>query len=44
MEITEDYFMSQNDEFIEEIHRANPIENIMSSYIQLKKHGKTYLC
>ena len=36
--------MSQNDEFIEEIHRANPIENIMSSYIQLKKHGKTYLC
>ncbi len=35
--------MPQN-EFIEEIHRANPIETVMSSYIQLKKRGRNYLC
>lgn len=35
--------MPQN-EFIEEIHRANSIETVMSSYIQLKKRGRNYLC
>lgn len=36
--------MSRNDEFIEEIHRANPIETVIGAYVQLKKRGRNYLC
>lgn len=34
----------KNDEFLDALHRANPIETIMGSYVQLKKSGKNYLC
>lgn len=36
--------MPQNDEFIEALHRANPIETVMGSYVQIKKKGRNYLC
>lgn len=36
--------MPQNDEFIEALHRANPIETVMGSYVQIKKRGRNYLC
>lgn len=34
----------KNDEFIDALHRANPIETVIGSYVQLKKRGKNYLC
>lgn len=34
----------KNDEFLDALHRANPIETVIGSYVQLKKRGKNYLC
>ncbi|MDE6780256.1 MAG: DNA primase [Ruminococcus sp.] len=36
--------MPRNDEFVEEIHRANRIETVMGAYVQLQKRGRNYLC
>lgn len=36
--------MPRNDEFLETLRRANPIETVMGSYIQIQKKGRNYLC
>lgn len=36
--------MAQNDEFIFALRNANPIETVISSYIQLKRRGRNYVC
>ncbi len=36
--------MAQNDEFIYNLKNANPIESIISSYVQLKRQGRNQVC
>ena len=36
--------MAQNDEFIFALRNANPIETVISSYIQIKRRGRNYVC
>ncbi|MDE5936860.1 MAG: DNA primase, partial [Ruminococcus sp.] len=36
--------MAQNDEFIYNLKSANPIENVISSYVQLKRQGRNQVC
>ena len=36
--------MPQNDEFLDALRRANPIETIAGNYVNLQKRGKNYLC
>lgn len=36
--------MPRNDEFLETLRRANPIEAVMGSYVQIQKKGRNYLC
>lgn len=36
--------MPINDDFLDTLRRASPIETVMGSYIQLKKRGRNYLC
>lgn len=36
--------MPRNDEFLDALRRANPIETVIGSYIQIKKRGRNYLC
>ena len=36
--------MPHNDEFLDTLRRANPIETVMGNYVQIKKRGRNYLC
>ncbi|MDE5556921.1 MAG: DNA primase, partial [Ruminococcus sp.] len=36
--------MPQNDEFLDALRRANPIETVVRNYVNLQKRGKNYLC
>ncbi len=36
--------MAQNDEFIYNLKNANPIESVISSYVQLKRQGRNQVC
>ena len=36
--------MARNDEFIFALRNANPIDQVMSSYVQLKRTGRNYVC
>lgn len=36
--------MARNDEFIYRLRTANPIETVMSSYVQLIRRGRNYVC
>ncbi len=36
--------MALNDEFTLELKNANPIDSVISSYVQLKKRGRTLVC
>lgn len=36
--------MSRNDEFLDALRRANPIENIVGNYVHIQRRGKNYLC
>ncbi|MDE6539900.1 MAG: DNA primase [Ruminococcus sp.] len=36
--------MPQNDEFLDALRRANPIETVVRNYVSLHKRGKNYLC
>ncbi|MDE6426766.1 MAG: DNA primase [Ruminococcus sp.] len=36
--------MLRNDEFLDTLRRENPVENVIGSYIQVKKRGRNYLC
>lgn len=36
--------MAQNDEFIYNLKSANPIENVVGSYVQLKRQGRNQVC
>lgn len=36
--------MLRNDEFIYNLRNANPIENVIGSYVSIQKRGRNYLC
>ncbi|MDE6500651.1 MAG: DNA primase [Ruminococcus sp.] len=36
--------MTRNDEFLEKLCRANPIESVIGSYIPIQKKGRNYSC
>ncbi|MDE6848730.1 MAG: DNA primase, partial [Ruminococcus sp.] len=36
--------MPRNDEFLYNLRNANPIETVMSSYVNIQKRGRNYLC
>jgi DNA primase len=36
--------MPRDDEFINRLRSANPIENVMGSYVALKRRGRNYIC
>ncbi|MCM1507078.1 MAG: DNA primase [Ruminococcus flavefaciens] len=36
--------MPKNDEFLDTLRRANPIETVIGSYVQIKRQGRNYLC
>lgn len=36
--------MPRNDEFLYNLRNANPIENVVGSYVNIQKRGRNYLC